>query len=110
MRSCILHVNNSITDNFLIIHKEKVDERKSHYDRISIWKMYFDGSSSREGSSAGIVLISPSNETITLSYKLEFQTTNNITKYEALILGLMVAKDLKIQVVNVFGDSELVIQ
>jgi len=40
--------------------------------------MYFDGSYSKEGYGVGIFLISPSNEVVTLSYKLEFETTNNI--------------------------------
>ena len=74
-----------------------------------IWKMYFDGSSSREGSGVGIVFVSPSKETISLSYKLEFETTNNIAEYEALILGLRATKDLKTQGIRVFGDSELII-
>ena len=58
--------------------------------------MYFDGSSSREGSSARIVLVSPSKKIIYLSYKLEFETTNNIVDYQKLILELRDAKDLKI--------------
>jgi ribonuclease HI len=33
---------------------------------------------------------------ITLSYKLEFETTNNIEEYEALVLGLRAAKDMAI--------------
>ena len=37
----------------------------------SMWKMFFDGSSSKEGVGAGVVLFSPAQETITLSYKLE---------------------------------------
>jgi hypothetical protein len=74
-----------------------------------VWKMYFDGSSSKEGSRAGILLISPSQEVITLSYKLEFETTNNIAEYEALVLGLRVAKDMAIDFLAVFGDSELII-
>ena len=49
-------------------------------------QMYFDGSSCKEGAGAGIVLISPGGEIISLLYKLEFQTTNNIVEYEALIL------------------------
>jgi ribonuclease HI len=61
-----------------------------------VWKMYFDGSSSKDRSSAGILLISPSEEVITLFYKLEFETTNNIAEYEALVLGLRVAKDMAI--------------
>jgi len=44
-----------------------------------------------------------------LSFKLEFQTTNNIAEYKAFILGLRAAIDLKIDKLEVFGDSELVV-
>jgi ribonuclease HI len=46
---------------------------------------------------------------ITLFYKLEFETTNNIAKYEALVLGLRAAKDMAIDYVATFGDSKLII-
>ena len=59
--------------------------------------MYFNGSSSKEGAGAGVVLVSPEGENVCLMYKLEFQTTNNVAKYEALVLGLRAAKDLGIQ-------------
>ena len=72
--------------------------------------MYFDGSSSKEGARDGIVLVSPVGENIWLMYTLEFHTTNNTTEYEALVLGLRVAKGLGIKQINVFGDFELVIQ
>jgi ribonuclease HI len=71
--------------------------------------MYFDGSSSKEGLGAGILLISPSEEIITLSYKIEFETTNNIVEYEAMVFGLRAAKDMAIDCLAIFGDSELVI-
>jgi ribonuclease HI len=77
--------------------------------KSEVCKMYFNGSSSKDGSDAGILLISPLEEVITLSYKLEFETTNNITKYEALVLGLRAAKDMVIDCLAFFGDSELVI-
>lgn len=109
MRSCILHVKDNIIDNIPVVHKEKVEKDKIQNDGKQIWKLYFDGSSSREGLGVGIVLISPSDETINLSYKLEFETTTNIAEYEALILGLRAAKYLKIQAINVFGHSELTI-
>ena len=38
----------------------------------SVWKIFFDGASSREGASVGVVLVSPVQEIISLSYKLEF--------------------------------------
>jgi hypothetical protein len=40
--------------------------------------MFFDGASSREGVGDGVVFASPCHETISLSYKLEFETTNNV--------------------------------
>ena len=72
--------------------------------------MYFDGSSSKKGAGVGVLMISAGGELISLMYKLEFKTTNNIAKYKALILGLRGAKDLGIQELVVFGDFELVIQ
>jgi ribonuclease HI len=74
-----------------------------------VWKMYFDGASSKEGSRAGIVFISPTKEVIPMSYKLEFDTTNNISEYEALLLGLKAARDMGIDELSVFGDSELIV-
>jgi ribonuclease HI len=76
----------------------------------SMWKMFFDGASSREGVGAGVVFVSPCQETISLSYKLEFETTNNVPEYEALVLGLRAAKDMGIKEIFVFGDAELIVQ
>jgi len=89
-----------------------VNQRRDHPitgQQNKVWKMYFDVSSSKEGSGAGILLISPFEEVITLSYKLEFETTNNIAEYEALVLGLRATKDMAIDCLEVFGDSKLVI-
>ena len=43
-------------------------------------------------------------------YKLEFVTTNNTTEYEALLFGLRATKDMGIQQISVYGDTELVVQ
>jgi hypothetical protein len=74
-----------------------------------VWKMYFDGACSKEGFGTGIVFISPTQEAIPMSYKLEFYTTNNISEYETLLLGLKASKDMGIDKLSVFGDSELII-
>ena len=58
--------------------------------------MYFDGDNTQSSASVGVVLISPSKENIHLSYKLDFKTTNNITEYEALLLGVKAAKEMGI--------------
>jgi ribonuclease HI len=72
--------------------------------------MFFDGASSKEGAGAGVVFISPTQEIISLSYKLEFETTNNVAEYEALVLGLRDAKDMRIEELTMFGDAELIVQ
>jgi ribonuclease HI len=76
----------------------------------SVWKMFFDGASSSIGAGAGVVFKSPSQETISLSYKLEFEVTNNVAEYEALVLGLRAAKEMGIREMAVFGDAELIVQ
>jgi ribonuclease HI len=75
-----------------------------------VWKMFFDGASSQEGAGVGVFFVSPTQETISLSYKLEFEATNNVTEYEALVLGLRAVREMGIQEVVVFGDVELVVQ
>jgi hypothetical protein len=70
-----------------------------------VWKMYFDRACSKEGSGAGIVFISPTKEVISMSYKLEFDTTNNISEYEALLLGLKDSRDMGVEKLSIFGYS-----
>lgn len=41
---------------------------------------------------------------------MEFEATNNMEEYEALILGLHTAKIMNIECLTVYGDSELVIR
>jgi ribonuclease HI len=75
-----------------------------------MWKMFFDGASSSEGAGAGVVFISPCQEAIALSYKMEFETTNNVAEYEALVLGMRATKEMGIKEIEIFGDAELIIQ
>jgi ribonuclease HI len=74
-----------------------------------VWKMFFDGASSREGVGVGVVFVSPIQEIISLSYNLEFETTNNVAEYEALVLGLRAIKYMGIEEISVFGDAKLII-
>ena len=52
-----------------------------------------------------MVLISPTDQVITLSYKLQFLTINNIAEHKALILGMKATKDLGVKQLAVFGDA-----
>jgi hypothetical protein len=73
------------------------------------WKTFFDGASSRKGASAILAFVSPCQENLSLSYKLEFEATNNMEEYEALVLGLRATKDMGIEEIVVFGDAELIV-
>ena len=44
------------------------------------------------------------------SFKLEFDSTNNVAEYETLISSLQVSKQMGVQCISIFGDSELIIR
>jgi ribonuclease HI len=56
------------------------------------------------------VVVSPSGMYIDLSIRLEFACTNNQVKYESLLHGLEFLRDLGARDVDVFGDSNLIMQ
>jgi uncharacterized small protein (DUF1192 family) len=94
----------------LQIRKKRILNQETPPPTTSVWKMFFDGASSSIGAGAGIVFKSASQETISLSYKLEFEVTNNVAEYEALVLGLRAAKEMEIREIAMFGDAELIVQ
>ncbi|XP_019226104.1 PREDICTED: uncharacterized protein LOC109207613 [Nicotiana attenuata] len=73
------------------------------------WKMYFDGAAHREGAGVGIVFITSQGEVLPYSFTLKQRCSNNVIEYQALILGLEMAVDIKQLQLQVFGDSKLVI-
>jgi ribonuclease HI len=75
----------------------------------NMWHMHFDGSRSNEGNGAGIILVSPAGKIHNLSYRLEFSCTRNVTKFEALLLGIENTLNLGCGHLSIFGDSKLVV-
>jgi hypothetical protein len=63
------------------IRKKPIFNHKIPPPTTSIWKMFFDGYSSSEGAGAGVVFVLPCQETMSLSYKIEFEATNNVAEY-----------------------------
>lgn len=76
----------------------------------NLWLMELARSCAALGSGVGIVLIPSFGTQIPFSFKLEFQNTNNMTKYEALLLGLAEAKKLGVKFLRVKGDAELIVK
>jgi ribonuclease HI len=75
------------------------------------WSMDFDGAVSKEGAGARVWLYNHRSKYFeNHSYKLNFQCTNNIAEYEALMLGLKLLKKVGAKQIMVRGDSELIIK
>ncbi|KAH9303049.1 hypothetical protein KI387_014632, partial [Taxus chinensis] len=80
--------------NYMILSPDEIRPCKiSPKDPNGVWVLEFDGSCSSAGSGAGVLLISPEGCLYPFSFKLQFENTNNTAEYEALILGLQVAKE-----------------
>jgi hypothetical protein len=59
--------------------------------------MYFDESNTLKGAGVDVLLIPPECDILKYAIQLEFLATNNIAKYDGLVTGLRLAKDLDIQ-------------
>ncbi|GKV02696.1 hypothetical protein SLEP1_g15094 [Rubroshorea leprosula] len=73
------------------------------------WTLYVDEASSSKGSGAGALLIGPEGYRSEHALKFNFDATNNMAEYEALLLGLHLALELKIRTIQVYSDSQLVV-
>ncbi|XP_074346731.1 uncharacterized protein LOC141685537 [Apium graveolens] len=61
-------------------------------------------------SGAGLILKSPDGFTIQTAISFGFSATNIQAEYEALIAGLRLAKTLRIQDLNIYSDSQIVVK
>ena len=79
--------------------------------------IWTDGLSNQRAGGARVLLWSPEGDTIECAVRLQFSTTNNKAKYEAVLLGLDLAKvagaksvvihcNLQIVVGHINGDYE----
>nr|GEW11868.1 reverse transcriptase domain-containing protein [Tanacetum cinerariifolium] len=55
-----------------------------------------------------LMLVDPEGKEYTYALRFKFETTNNKAEYEALLAGLRIAKEMKIQELIIFVDSQLV--
>jgi ribonuclease HI len=78
-------------------------------DSLCRWKLYFDGADNAARSKIGAVLISPKGQQTPIVVKLSFDCTNNITEYEACIVGLQAALEFGAHELDVFEDSLLIV-
>ena len=77
---------------------------------VQPWRLYFDGSSHKNGIGVGILIISLENILTKLKFRLDKLFSNNEAEYEALIAGLEMFLELGEKDFEIRGDSELVIK
>jgi len=76
--------------------------------------MFFDGAS-RTGSKGkivarvGVIFVSPENHVLSRAFSLTEPCSNNVTKYNALLIGLQLAQQMGIRYLEAYGDSKLII-
>ncbi|XP_026417357.1 uncharacterized protein LOC113312835 [Papaver somniferum] len=90
------------------------DEQSDTHDLLketntTRWEIFVDGSTNSQGRGIGIVFTSPGVARIVFSFRIEFQSTNNTTEYEALVHALRLAEEMKLEDIRLTSDSQLVI-
>ena len=75
-----------------------------------MWIFHIDGASNAQGSGAGLILINFKEIVIEHTLRFNFKASNNQTEYEALLVGIKIAKELDIDNLKVFTDSQLIIE
>ena len=77
-------------------------------EQDSQWMLSVDGSSNQQGSGVGIVLEGPNGVLIEQALRFAFKASNNQAEYEALITGMLLAKEMGAQSLLAKSDSQLV--
>ena len=71
--------------------------------------MNFNGIKFQVGMGEIIVFTSPEGNVSCYAFHLEFEATNNVVEYEALLLGLNLAKNIGIKISKIISDFDLVV-
>jgi hypothetical protein len=82
-------MKDQVIADFIIGHSiDQNSDESCNLVSIRPWKLFFDGSTCREGQGIGVVLVSPKRAIFEQSVHLEYFCTNNQAEYEAILLGL----------------------
>ncbi|KAA3483325.1 hypothetical protein EPI10_005509 [Gossypium australe] len=91
-------------EDLMYVATTEEDSREGHP-----WKLNFDRASNAVGNRIRAVLVSLNRDNYPFTSKLDFGCMNNMVEYEACIMGIRAAIKREIKVLEVYGDSTLVI-
>ncbi|KAL0444293.1 UNVERIFIED_CONTAM: hypothetical protein Slati_2152000 [Sesamum latifolium] len=74
------------------------------------WLLHVDGSSTIQGSGAGIIITSPQGEDLEFAVKFSFKSSNNETEYKALMTGMKMAQEVGARHLIAYSDSQFVVK
>ncbi|XP_022886895.1 uncharacterized protein LOC111402791 [Olea europaea var. sylvestris] len=77
--------------------------------RASSRNLFVDGSTGDTDSGVGVVLVSPEGHKLNSTVRFGFKATNNAAKYEALLVGLRLAREMQVRRLRINSNSQLVI-
>jgi ribonuclease HI len=99
--------------DIIVDHDVRTDHEVLLAESVT-WKLFFDGSvcghRHGHGHGVGCFIVSWVGMEYELSIQLDFDCTNNQAKYEALLSGLEVLRDMEVKDAMKACDSKLVVQ
>ncbi|XP_056698074.1 uncharacterized protein [Spinacia oleracea] len=78
-------------------------------DRMTLWTVLVDDSSTQNGCGVGIIFQSPEGDTYEYAMHFKFQASNNELEYEALLCGIQMWKAVGAEEILALPDSQLVV-
>ncbi|XP_057718370.1 uncharacterized protein LOC130932921 [Arachis stenosperma] len=105
-------VKGQVIADFLVDNSKDLNDQGTNIVDVEVdyWKLYFDGSKHKDGVGVGILIISPEGFPSEFLFELKYPCSNNVTEYDALILGLKILIDKGALEVRILGDSQLVLK
>ncbi|XP_059630474.1 uncharacterized protein LOC132273531 [Cornus florida] len=91
------------------ISEDFPDEKVFFVDVLPQWMMFFDSAPWSNGAGAGLVFVSPQRQILPYAFSFPENCSNNMAEYQALIISLQMANEMKISNIEVYGDSKLVV-
>ena len=94
------------------LHEDIPDEviKANMTSSDGVWQMFFD-SASRIGlkgkivARVGVIFVSPENHILLRAFSLTEPYSNNVVEYNALLIGLKFAQQMRVRYLEAYGDS-----